>query len=151
MILDLVREPRQEVAADLRVGQLAPAELDRDLDPVAFLEELDGPPHLRVEVALADLRLQAHFLEGHRTLFSLGFLFALRELVLVLPEIEETNDRGRGHGRDLDEVVAAFLRESERLRGRHDPTLSSFFVDDPDLGDTDHLIDAQVSTDVLAP
>jgi len=151
VILDLIREPREEVSADLGMGQLAPAELDRDLDPVPFLEELDGPPNLGIEVALADLRLQAHFLEGHRTLFSLGFLFALRELVFVLPEIEETNDRGRGHWGDLDEVVAAFLRESERFRGRHDPALCSIFVDDPDLGDSDHLIDAQVSTDVLAP
>jgi hypothetical protein len=151
VILDLVREPREEVTADLGMGELSPAELDRNLDPVPFLQKLDGPPDLRIEVALADLGLQADLLEGHRTLFSLGFLFALGELVLVLPEIEETNDRRRCHGRDLHEVVAAFLRESECLQGRHDPALSSFFVDDPDLGDADHLIDAQVSTDVLAP
>ena len=147
VVLDLLGEAGQQVSADLRVGQLASPELDGDLDPVAFLEELDRPPDLRVEVALADLRLEADFLEGDRTLLALGFLFAFGELVLVLPEIEEPDDRRSGHGRDLDEVVAAFLRESERLEGRHDPSLCSIFVDDPDLGDSDHLVDAQVSAD----
>ena len=50
VLLDLLREPRQQVSADLRVGQLPAAELDRDLDPVAVLEELDRATDLRVEV-----------------------------------------------------------------------------------------------------
>ena len=94
MVLDLIGESRQQSSADLGVGQLSSPELDGDLDAVPFLEELDGPPDLRVEVTLADLGLEADFLEGDRTLLSLGFLLPLGQLVLVLSEIEEP-DHGR--------------------------------------------------------
>jgi hypothetical protein len=56
MFLDQVRELQQQVAPQLRMGQLPTAEADRDLDPVAVLEELDGAMDLGLEVARADLR-----------------------------------------------------------------------------------------------
>jgi len=39
----------------------------------------------------------------------------------------------------------------KRLVRRHDAELLAFFVDNPDLGDTDHLVDAQVPTDDVIP
>ena len=141
----------EQVPPELRVGQLAAAEADRDLDPVAVLEELDRAADLRVEVADADLRLEADFLEGHRALLALGLLLALGQLVLVLPEVEETGDRRSGHRCDLDEVEAPLLRHLEGLRRGHDAQLVSLFVDDPDLWDPDHLVDAQVSADGCTP
>ena len=150
MVLDRLAEPDEQVATDLGMGELATAELDGDLDAVSVLQELDRTPDLRIEVADADLRLEADFLEGDRALLSLGFLLALGELVLVLPEVEEPDDRRRRHRRDLDEVEPPLLRKSKGLlRGHHAP-LVPLFVDDPDLWDTDHLIYAQVSADVSA-
>ena len=127
------------------MGQLPTAEADRHLDPIAILEELDRPVDLRIEVALADLRRQANFLECHRALPALGLLLSLRELVLVLPEVEELDHRRRSHRSDLDKVVPTFLRHLEGLWRGHHAQLGSLFIDHPDLWDPDHLIDAQIS------
>src|SRR6476659_321256 len=147
VILDPVHEPRDQVPPDLRMGQLASSEADGHLDPVTILEELDRPMDLRVEVADADLRREANLLARHRALLALGFLLPLRELVLVLPEVEEPDDRRGGHRSDLDEVVASILRHLEGLGRGHDTQLCTLFIDHPDLWDPDHLVDTQVSTD----
>jgi hypothetical protein len=145
VILDLLGEPRQQVPPDLRVGQLATPESHRDLDPVSVLEELDRSMDLRGEVADADLRRQSDLLEGHRPLPSLGLLLALRDLVLVLAEVEKSGDRRLGHRGDLDEVQPSLLRHLEGSRRRHHTELIALFIDHPDLWDPDHLVDAQVS------
>ncbi len=56
MILDPIDEPREEVPAELRVGQLPPAEPDGHLDAISVLEEFDRSMHLGVEVPHPDLR-----------------------------------------------------------------------------------------------
>src|SRR4029078_3663824 len=86
-----------------------------------------------------------------RALLALGFLLALRELVLVLAEIEELDHRRRGHRCELDAVQGSFLRQLARPGRGHHPKLGTLFIDDPHLRDTDHLVDAQVSTDGLSP
>ena len=128
------------------MGQLPSAEPDGHLDPIAILEELDRPMDLGIEVADADLRREADLLEGHRALLALGFLLPLGQLVLVLTEIEELDDRRRRHRGDLDEVEASFLRHLECLRRGHHTQLGTLFIDHPDLWDPDHLVDAQVSS-----
>ena len=127
------------------MGQLPASETDGHLDPVPVLEEFDRPMDLRVEVTRADLRREADFLERHRALPALGLLVSLRELVLVLPEVEKFDHRRRGHRGDLDEVVSPLLRHRECLRRGHEAQLGSLFVDNPDLWDPDHLVDAQIS------
>ena len=99
----------------------------------------------------ADLRREADFLEGHRALLALGFLLALGQLVLVLAEVEELDDRRGGHRGDLDEVEASFLRHLEGPGRGHDAQLGTLFIDHPDLWDPDHLVDAQVSADGCSP
>ncbi len=135
----------QHVPAELRVGQLATPEADGHLDPIAILEELDRPMDLRLEVALADLRREADLLERHRALPALVLLLALRQLVLVLTEVEELHDRRCGQRGNLDEVQPPLLRHGEGLGRGHHTQLGSLFIDDPDLRDPDHLVDAQVS------
>ena len=127
------------------MGQLPAAEANSHLDPVTVLQELDRPVDLRVEVARADLRRQADLLERHRALPALGLLVPLRQLVLVLTEVEKLDHRRRGHRGDLDEVVPPLLRHRESLRRGHHTQLGSLFIDDPDLWDSDHLVDAQIS------
>src|SRR5829696_3661368 len=53
----------EEGTADLRVGDLAAAEHDADLDFVALLEELLHVPRLEVDVVVVDLRLHADLAE----------------------------------------------------------------------------------------
>src|SRR3990170_1366709 len=129
------------------MSQLATPEPDRHLDAIAFLEELDRPMDLCVEVADADLGREADFLERHRPLPTLGFLLLLGQFVLVLTEVEEPRDRRRCHRCYLDEVEAPILRHFESLGCRHDAQLVALFVDHPDLWDPDHLIHAQISAD----
>src|SRR5262249_43994752 len=93
VLLALLREPFEQDPPQLGVAQLAAAEADRHLDAIAVLEEFDRAVQLRREVARADLRREPHFLEGHRALPALVLFFPLRQLVLVLPEVEETSDR----------------------------------------------------------
>ena len=151
VLLDQLREPLQQQASELGVAQLAAAEADRYLDPIAILEELDRAMDLRVEVARADLRREPHFLEGHRPLSALGLLLSLRQLVLVLPEVEEAGHRRSRHRCDLDQVEAPFLRHLQGSRRGHDAQLVPFIVDHPNLWDPDHLVDAQVSADGCSP
>ena len=75
----------------------------------------------------------------------LVLLLALGQLVLVLTEVEELDDRRRGQRGHLDEVQAPLLRHREGLGRGHHTQLGTLFIDDPDLWDPDHLIDAQVS------
>jgi hypothetical protein len=147
VILHALHEPGDQVPADLRVGQFPTPETDRHLDAVAVLEELDRAVDLRIEVADADLRREADLLEGDRALLALVLLLPLRQLVLVLPEVEEPDHRGLGHRSDLDEVVSPLLRHLEGSGRRHDAELGTLFIDHPDLWDPDHLIDSQVSAD----
>jgi hypothetical protein len=101
--------------------------------------------NLRLEVARADLRREADFLECHRPLAALVSLSLFGQLVLVLAEVEELDHRRGCHRGHFDEVVAALLRHRESLRRGHDTQLGSLFIDHPDLWDPDHLVDAQIS------
>ena len=144
MVLDQVPEPCQQVPPDVGVTHLAAPELDRHLDPVAVLQELDRAPDLGVEIALADLRLEADLLEVDGPLVPPCLLVATCLLVLELAVVEKLGNRRSRHRRNLDEVVPSLLRHLEGLvRGQH-AKLSPLLVDDPQLGHADHLVDAQI-------
>ena len=141
---DLLGEPVEEIAPDVGVTDLSPTELDRDLDPVAVLQEADRALDLGVEVTFADLDPEADLLELDRTLVLARFLIPTGLLVLLLTVVEDLGDRRVGHGRDLDEVETTLLRQLQGLGRGHDTQLCPLFVDDPHLGDSDHLVDSQV-------
>ncbi len=145
VILDPLREALEERPAELRMGHLASAELDRDLESIAVLQELDRPMDLGVEVADPDLRAKANLLELDRSRAPLRFLVPFGQLVLVLTIVEEADDGRGGHGSDLDEVETAILRHGECLGCGHDTQLVPVLIDDPNIRYPDHLVDAQVS------
>ena len=145
MFFDLFRKLVEQIASDLRVSQLASAELDGNLYSVALLQEFDCPPDLGIEVADADLRLEADFLEGYGLLSALGFLLALGQFVLVLTEIEESRHGGTGQRCDLHQVEPPLLRKPQGVGCSHDAKLATVFVDNPHVEHADHLVDAQVS------
>ena len=133
MVLDLVRELREQLPPEVRVGQLATAELDGHLDPVAVLQELDRPSDLRVEVALADLRLEADLLELDRPRTSASLPSRAWPARTCTGRSRAGASPGRRRRRNLDEVVAALLRQSKSVARGHDAELGSLLVDDPDL------------------
>jgi hypothetical protein len=132
------------------VADLAPAEADRDLDAIPLVEELGRSPRLGLEVMDVDLDRQPHLFEALRLLLLLLFALALLQLVLVLAVVENAADRRDGGGRHLDEVEPLLLCQGERVGRRHDAQLLPFIVDDPDLADADHFVDAKLFCDVPA-
>src|SRR4030095_14732557 len=96
------------------------------------------------EVPLADLRLEADLLELDGTLVPSRFLLLAGLFVLELAVVEELHDGRGGRGSDLHEVVSPLLRGLEGLERGHHAKLTTFFGDAPDMGEADHLVDAQV-------
>jgi hypothetical protein len=128
------------------VTDLAASELASDLDPVAFLEELDCASDLGVEIALADFGLKPDLLEINGSLMPARFLLAASLFVLELAVIEKPRHRWHSHRRDLDEIQTSILREPEGLARGHDAPLITLLVDNPHLWDADHLVYSQFST-----
>ena len=93
------------------MADLAPAEADRDLHPVAVVQELGRTASLDLEVVDVDLDAQPHLLEGLRLLLLLLFALALLQLVLVLAVVEDAAHRRNRRGRDLDEIEPLLLRQ----------------------------------------
>ena len=149
MLRQKVGSADQQVAAEVGVADLAPAEADRDLHAVPVVEELAGTSRLHLEVVDVDLDAQPHLLEGLRLLLLLLFSLALLELVLVLAVVEDPADGRDGRGRHLHEVEPLLLSQRERLEGRHHAELLTLIIDDPHLADSDHLIDAEVPCQCL--
>ena len=94
----------QNGPADLGVGHLAAAELDREFHPVAPGEELMGLADLGLQVGIPDLGGAAEFLQVGGLLALSGVLLLLLGLVLELAVVEVLADRGRRGGGDLYEV-----------------------------------------------
>ena len=94
----------EQTGAEFGVGHLSATELQRHLDLVAVGEEFLHVPDLGVEVALADLGTQLHFLDRHVD----GFLARLLGLLgLFVTELAVIHDPANGWIRqwgDFDEV-----------------------------------------------
>ena len=139
----------QQVASEVGVADLAPAEADGDLDAIPVLEELSSSSRLHLEIVDVDLDAQPDLLEGLRLLLLLLFALPLLELVLVLPVVEDAAHRRDGRWRHFDEVQPLLLGQRERLEGRHHAELLPLIVDDPNLADPDHLVDAEIPCQCL--
>jgi len=123
VLLQLFADGNEQNAAAVRMCELAAAETHGDLQLVALVQEFRGGTDLRVDVVVVDLRRDPDLLPRHGLLLFLRVLGLLLEVIAVLSEIAHARHRRLDIGSDLDEVVAVFLRLSERTRGRDDPEL----------------------------
>ncbi len=144
MPVQILEEPLEEVPAALGVRLLASAEHDRDLDLVAALEEALDVALLRGVVVVGDLRAQLDLAHVDLLLVLAGLLGLLLLLVLVLRVVEEARDGWAGIRSHLDQVEIALLGHLERLLGLDDADLLAVLVDEPDLANTDALVDARL-------
>src|SRR6185436_8748250 len=142
-VLQVLGDLLEDLTAELRVGQLAPAEPDRDLDLVAFLEEALDRLDLGEDIVLVGPG-------GHPDLLQIDDLLVLPSLALFLgllvlepPVVHQPADwRYRGRG-DLDQVQPPLLRRPQRLKGRKNPELLALFPDQADFPDTDTVVYTQ--------
>ena len=143
MLFQLLADRDEKDATAIRMRELPAAEAHGDLQLVAFIEEFRGGPDLRVDVMVIDLRRDPDLLPRHGLLLLLGVLGLLLEVITVFSEVAHARHRRLHIRRDLDEVVALFLRLRERARGRDDPELFAIGTEKADGRNTDRFVDPQ--------
>jgi hypothetical protein len=143
VLLQLLADGDEQHAAAVRVREFASAEAHRDLELVALIEKLRGRADLCANVVVVDLRRDPYLLPRDSLLLLLGVLGLLLQVVAVLSEIAHPRDRRLDIRRDLDEVVALFLRLRERARGRDDAQLLAVGAEKTDGRNTDRFVDPQ--------
>src|SRR3954463_10116389 len=141
-LLHVLGEPEEEVPATLRMGRLATAEHDRHLDLRALIQEPLYVPLLGVVVVDADLRTELDLLDVDLALMLPSLLSLLLLLVPVLAVVHDLRDRRIRLGRDLDEVEVLPVGVLAGLVGGLDTELRAVVVDEPDVRDTDRIVDA---------
>jgi hypothetical protein len=120
---------------------LTSSEHDRDLDLVAFVEELLDLAGLRVEVSGTDLRAVLHLLDRNVGALASGVTLSLRLLVLPLAVVHDPADRGVCLGRHLDEVEVLLSRDREGFRERLYPDLVAVGPYKSYFSSTDAIVD----------
>ena len=131
-----VEDPR----AELRVGHLATPELQRDLDLVALGEEVLHVAHLGVEIALADLRTELHFLDRDVDGLLPRFLGLLALLVAELAVVHDPAHRWVRHRRHLDEVEVLLAGQGEGIGQGLDAELAAVGADEANLTGADAIV-----------
>src|SRR5262249_3448580 len=141
-LLDVLRQPHQQVAPALRVGRLSTPEHDRDLDLRALVEEARDMAFLRVVVVNPDLRSELDLLDVDLCLVLARELRLLLLLVAVLPPVHDLRDRRIRLCGHLDQVEVLRVRVLERLARRLDAELLAVLPDEPHLRRADRVVDA---------
>src|SRR5436190_6295239 len=140
-LLDVIREPQQQVAAALGMGRLAGPEHDRHLHLGALVQEALDVPLLGVVVVNPDLGPELDLLDVDLRLVLPRELRLLLLLVAVLPVIHHARHRRIGLRRDLDQVEALVEGVLHGLARGLNTELRAVLVDQPYLGSTDVIVD----------
>src|SRR3954453_8520198 len=119
----IVDQPLQDPAADLRVRHLAAPEENRRLHLVPVREEALDVLLLELVVVPVHLRPELDFLDLDDLLVLLRGARPFLLLVLIAPEVHDPADRRNGRRGYLDQVEPFLSRDGHRLRRWHDPEL----------------------------
>jgi hypothetical protein len=131
-LLDVLRQPRQQVPPTFRMRRLPTPEHDRHLHLRALVEEALDVSLLGVVVVDPDLGPELDLLDVDLRLVLAGELGLLLLLVPVLAVIHDPRDGRISLLGDDDEVEIVVTRDIERLVLRLDAQLSAVFPDQPD-------------------
>src|SRR3954447_23878124 len=141
----------EDLAPELRVRHLPPAEHDRHLHPRSRPQEPLDVPFLRGVVVRVDLRAELDLLDLDPRLLLAGFLLPDVPLVLELAVVHDpSHGRSRLRG-DLHEIQIELLRAPERILRGHDPDLGTVGPDESDLWGPDPVVDPGISRDPASP
>src|SRR6478735_1475220 len=133
----------EDLAPELRVGHLAAAEHDRDLDLVSLTEELHDLLRLRRVVVDVDLRAVLHLLDDDVRRLLARLLAPLLLLVLPPPVIHDPAHRrslvlARA---DLDKIQLGLAHDGEGLGQWFDSELRPVLTDQQHLACADAVVD----------
>src|SRR5215212_6992109 len=138
---ELISELIEEHFAQIRVGHLAAAEEDRQLDFVSGVEKLRGLPTLGFEVMVVDLGPDANLFQLDDVLMAARLALFAALLVAELAVVHEPADGWHRVGRHLDQVESPLARHLERVKCWNDADLLAVLIDQPDLANPDALVD----------
>ena len=97
-------EARQQLAAQVRVRNLAPAKLHRCFHAVAILENPDGVVLLEIVIMIVGVGAELQLLHLHYVLILLGRMLPFLLLVEMASVIDHFGDRRQRSGRHDDEI-----------------------------------------------
>src|SRR4051812_21948016 len=144
-------ETIQDLSAEVRVGHLAPAEHDRDLDLVPRREEPRDMPFLGGVVVRVDLGAELDLLEAGPRLF-LACLFELDvSFVFVLAVVHDPAHRRIGLRRDLDEIQLERPGLAQRVAGIDHADLLAVRPDEANLWRPDPVVDPGICRNPASP
>jgi hypothetical protein len=139
---ELIGKLIEQGFAQIRVGHLAAAEEDSQLDLVSGVEELRGLATFRLEVMVVDLGPDTDLFQLDNVLMAAGLTLFAALLVAELAVVHEPADGWHGVWRHLDEIEPPLTRHLERVKRWNDTDLLAILIDQPDLANPDALIDA---------
>lgn len=102
-VYNLIDHPTQHLPAQLRMGDLATAKEDRNLDTLAPLYELTDVTDLMFYVMGVGSRTHFHFFDFHNRMFF-GSVSFLPLLITKFAVIHHTANRRLGFGRDFNQI-----------------------------------------------
>src|SRR5918994_420813 len=117
MRTELIGELIEQRFAQIRVGHLATAEEDGQLDLVSGVEELRRLPTLGFEVMVVDLGPDTDFFQFDDVLMAAGLALFAALLVPKLAVVHESANGWHSIGRHLDQVESPLARHLECERG----------------------------------
>ena len=127
--------------AKLRMGQLASAKAQSDLDLHLLAQELHGMMQFHPEIMRVDGGTELDFFDLGGVLMFPGFFIALGLLVTVLAKIDQSANRRRGSGGNLNQIDAVSTRGIDGILQRKDAQLFAIDANDPDFAGTDFPVD----------
>ena len=114
------------------VKNFSPPENQGEFHLVSTSEELFGMFDLKIEIMVGNLRPHLDFLYmSHMPVLTCHF-GAFCDLIAILAIIHDTAYRRLGVRRDLDKVLARFIRLPLRFLYRDDPDLVPLLIDQAD-------------------
>jgi hypothetical protein len=126
---ELIGELIEQGFAQIRVGHLAAAEEDSQLDLVSGVEELGGLTTFRFEVMVVDLGPDTDLFQLDNVLMAAGLALFAALLVAKLAEVHEPADGWHGVGRHLDKIEPSLTRHLERVKRWNDTDLLAILID----------------------
>ena len=147
-----LRKLQQQLLTDIGVSHLSAAETNSDLAAVTVGQELLSIALLDIEVIDVNAGGHPDFLDLHHTLVLAGLFLSLGLLEAELAVIHDLADRGNGIRRDLDQVQALLLCDTQSFQSGHNAQLFTGLRDQSNLLVADFFIDLMsISSDGKAP
>jgi hypothetical protein len=123
----------EQVHAKLTVREFATAEAQRDLDLVAFADELVNCLHFGGIIMVIDVGTHLDLFDLLRLLALAGEVGLFLGLIFEFTDVEEFGDRRIGVGRDFNQIETKLVGLLHRFLGVHDAQIFAIFVDHPHL------------------